>query len=86
MLYHVGDFMNHSVDKSTNTRRVLSGIVPITAFAAELIVRVACFLRLVLSTVLTGILGNVVLIILSTLHLTVIPRVITEPGRYGFRR
>jgi len=84
-LHHVRDVMNHSVNESSNARGIPACIIPIATLAAELIVRVAGLLSLVLTTVLTGILGDDELIILSALHITIVPCVITEPSGDRFR-
>ena len=86
MLNAMRDFMDHFVDQTENTLCVFACVIPITALATELIVRVAGLLCLMLTAVLTGILRDGVLIILPALHIAIIPVMRTEAGGHSLRR
>ena len=85
MLDAVCDIMDHFIDQTKNAFCVFACVIPITAFATELIVRIAGLLRLVLTAVLTGILRNGVLVILPALHIAIVPSVIAIACGNRFR-
>ena len=80
VLHHVRDVMDQLVDQTEDALCVLARIVPVAAFAAELIIRIACFLGLMLPAVLAGVICHGIFVILSALHIAVIPCVITVAG------